>query len=108
MAKKTVAVVEPQAVKPQAVKPQAVKKEVPAAEWKFVPIARKYAGAVCIRYDRGHGERTLAMVHQVADGATLCGLSTQEPSRGMSHYHLNWKAVDKAIVCRRCKAKMDE
>ncbi len=97
-AAKKSAVVEP--VK-ETVKPQA-----PA--WKFVPLKKTYEGPVRIAYDRGHGERFLPMTHQVKAGATLCGLSTQEPSKGQTHYQLNWSTCDLPVVCKRCRGKMDD
>jgi hypothetical protein len=120
MAKKS-AVVEPVKVKEDA-KSRAAKKVVSkdaksqvavepqaatATGWKFIPVKKTYEGAVRITYNRGRGDQFLAMVHEVKAGATLCGLSTQEPSRGMTHYGLSWSVTDKPVVCRRCKAKMD-
>lgn len=67
--------------------------------YEFKPIAANFNGNVHKIQQNG---KVVSPVHAVKDGKTTCGYSTTEPSKGDTHYSLNWEKTDNAVTCARC------
>ncbi len=78
------------------------KTRAPKAEYKYSPMPKNFAGNVVKVQTNG---KIVSPVHAVEDGATKCGYSTLEQSKGDKHYDLQFVESSDKVTCKRCSAE---
>lgn len=75
----------------------------PKAEYKYTPMAKNFSGNVVKVSVTG---KEVSPVHLVeGEGATKCGYSTTEQSKGDKHYDLQFIESSGKVTCKRCLAE---
>ena len=86
----------------------AAKEKAPKPEYVFKPLAKSFDGVAGKATMNGNLLKHVPL-HAVKDGKTACGYSTQEVSKGLSTYELNWQAVPGGKVnCGRCLRNLNK